>query len=111
MRIILLICFILQDGELELQKSLRDELEARLCQLQNRVTSLRTESEEVWKTLETAETTLLDMLDARDYDCKAYFGENAQPTNRPPETLSLKLRADRHETEEFYLTVSMLMLQ
>ncbi|XP_069700289.1 SLIT-ROBO Rho GTPase-activating protein 1-like isoform X2 [Periplaneta americana] len=90
--------------EPELQKTLRDELEARLAQLQNRVTTLRTESEEVWKTLETAETTLLDMLNAKDYDCSGYFGETALPAHKPPETVSIKLRADRQETEEFYLT-------
>nr|CAD7261283.1 unnamed protein product [Timema shepardi] len=90
--------------ETELQKSLRDELESRLSQLQSRVMSLRTESEEVWKTLETAETTLLDMLNAKDYDCSMYFGDTALPSNKPPETVSIKLRADRQETEEFYLT-------
>ncbi|XP_067001603.2 SLIT-ROBO Rho GTPase-activating protein 1 isoform X2 [Anabrus simplex] len=90
--------------ENDLQKSLRDELESRLVQLQNRVTSLRAESEEVWKTLETAETTLLDMLNAKDYDCSGYFGEAAIPAHKPPETVSIKLRADRQETEEFYLS-------
>jgi SLIT-ROBO Rho GTPase activating protein len=97
-----------QGPEPELQKTLRDELEARLAQLQNRVTSLRTESEEVWKTLETAETTLLKMLNAKDFYCNGYFGEGAVPVQKPPETVSVKLRADRQETEEFYLTVSLL---
>ncbi|XP_077265153.1 SLIT-ROBO Rho GTPase-activating protein 1 isoform X2 [Temnothorax americanus] len=90
--------------EPELQKMLHSEMEQRLQQLQQRVTSLRTESEEVWKTLETAEASLLEMLTAKDYDCSRYFGENAVPTSRPPETLQIKLRADRQETEEFYLT-------
>lgn len=85
---------------------LHSEMEQRLAQLQQRVTSLRTESEEVWKTLETAEASLLEMLTAKDYDCSRYFGENAVPTSRPPETLQIKLRADRQETEEFYLIVS-----
>lgn len=87
---------------------LHSEMEQRLQQLQQRVTSLRTESEEVWKTLETAEASLLEMLTAKDYDCSRYFGENAVPTSRPPETLQIKLRADRQETEEFYLTVSFM---
>ncbi|KZC04072.1 SLIT-ROBO Rho GTPase-activating protein 1, partial [Dufourea novaeangliae] len=90
--------------EPELQKLLHAEMEQRLTQLQQRVTSLRTESEEVWKTLETAEASLLEMLTAKDYDCSRYFGENAVPTSRPPETVQIKLRADRQETEEFYLT-------
>ncbi|XP_033218057.1 SLIT-ROBO Rho GTPase-activating protein 1-like isoform X2 [Belonocnema kinseyi] len=90
--------------EPELQKVLHTEMEKRLTQLQQRVTSLRAESEEVWKTLETAEASLLEMLTAKDYDCSRYFGENAVPTWKPPETLQIKLRADRQETEEFYLT-------
>ncbi|XP_071454526.1 SLIT-ROBO Rho GTPase-activating protein 1-like isoform X2 [Hetaerina americana] len=191
------------EGAPELQKVLREELEARLGQLRSRLTSLKTESEEVWKTLETAERTLLDMLSAKDYDCSHFFlqnsaatgphlssstatisinestqshhppilvppsssssstsssssssssslvssvqassGSSAAPTpctgsrgqgssgamqtpssssssaisqtgsggsaggsgNKPPETMSVKLRADRHETEEFYIS-------
>ncbi|XP_046661965.1 SLIT-ROBO Rho GTPase-activating protein 1-like isoform X3 [Homalodisca vitripennis] len=91
-------------AEPELQKLLCADMETRLVQLKSRLTSLRAESEEVWKTLETAESTLLAMLTAKDYDCSGYFGENALPAHKPPETVSIKLRADRHETEEFYLT-------
>lgn len=98
--------FVLKAAEPEIQKVLHQEMESRLRQLQQRVTSLRAESEEVWKTLETAESTLLEMLNAKDYDCSGYFGENAMPASKPPETVSIKLRADRQETEEFYLTVS-----
>ncbi|KAF5285233.1 hypothetical protein FQR65_LT13297 [Abscondita terminalis] len=90
--------------EPEIQKVLHQEMETRLNQLQQRVTSLRTESEEVWKTLETAESTLLEMLNAKDYECGAYFGETAMPATKPPETVSIKLRADRQETEDFYLS-------
>ncbi|XP_017890134.1 SLIT-ROBO Rho GTPase-activating protein 1-like isoform X2 [Ceratina calcarata] len=93
-----------ESPEPELQKMLHAEMEQRLSQLQQRLTSLRTESEEVWKTLETAEASLLEMLTAKDYDCSRYFGDNAVPTSRPPETVQIKLRADRQETEEFYLT-------
>lgn len=92
----------------ELLPALKDELKARLYQLTNRILSLRAESEEVWKTLETAETTLLEMITAKDYDCSALFTGSADitptPPTRPPETVTLKLRADRHETEEFYLS-------
>ncbi|XP_065165014.1 SLIT-ROBO Rho GTPase-activating protein 1-like isoform X3 [Atheta coriaria] len=90
--------------EPEISKILHQEMEARLNQLQQRVTSLRTESEEVWKTLETAESTLLEMLNAKDYDCAAYFGEQAVPVSKPLETALIKLRADKQETEEFYVT-------
>lgn len=98
--------FFTQLAEPELQKLLCADMETRLVQLKSRLTNLRAESEEVWKTLETAESTLLDMLTAKDYDCSGYFGENAVPASKPPETVSIKLRADRHETEEFYLSVS-----
>ncbi|XP_044741515.1 SLIT-ROBO Rho GTPase-activating protein 1-like isoform X2 [Chrysoperla carnea] len=90
--------------EPEIQRVLHQEMETRLSQLRERVTNLRAESDEVWKTLETAESTLLEMLTAHDYDCSHYFTEAAVSSNQKPETLSLKLRADRHETEEFYLT-------
>lgn len=81
-------------------------METRLVQLEQRVTSLRAESEEVWKTLETAESTLLEMFNAKDYDCSGYFGDNAILISKVPETVSIKMRADRQETEEFYLSVS-----
>lgn len=81
-------------------------MEARLGQLEKRVTTLRAESEEVWKTLETAESTLLEMFNTKDYDCSGYFGENSMPISKLPETVSIKLRADRQETEEFYLSVN-----
>ncbi|XP_050313871.1 SLIT-ROBO Rho GTPase-activating protein 1-like isoform X2 [Anthonomus grandis grandis] len=94
-----------EPAEPDIQGELHREMESRLSQLQQRVTSLRAESEEVWKTLETAETSLMEMLNAKDYDCSGYFGENAQlPLNKPPEALSIKARADKQETEEFYLT-------
>lgn len=78
----------------------------RLKQLESRIETVRAQSDEVWKTLETAEGSLLQMLTLKDYDCTNYFGDNATPTSKPPETATLKLRADRHETEEFYLSVS-----
>lgn len=97
----------LKPPESEIQKVLHQEMETRLGQLQQRVTSLRTESEEVWKTLETAESTLLEMLNAQDQDFSNYFGESAAiPSSKPPETVSIKLRADRQETEDFYLSVN-----
>lgn len=83
---------------------MEEELEQRLSQLNKRLTSLCTENDEVWKTLETAESSLLDMMKAREIDCRPLFEES--PAARPPpqpETLALKLRADKQETEDFYL--------
>lgn len=51
--------------EPELQKALHAEMESRLLHLGQRVCNLRTESEEIWKTLETAEINLLEILNTK----------------------------------------------
>lgn len=81
-------------------------MEARLKHLQQRVSNLRTESEEIWKTLETAEINLLDILNTKDYDCSGYFGDGTSVQAAKPEGLTVKSRADKQEIEEFYITVS-----
>ena len=50
------------------QKSILDELECRKSKLKERLTSLRTESEEIWKSMETAERSLNDIVAANDFD-------------------------------------------
>ena len=112
--------------ELSVSSQLREDLESRFGQLHKRLTSLRAESEEVWKTLETAESTLMDMISAKDYDVTPLFTAAAAAAaadddksvallaasltaamgKQQPEAAALKLRADRQETEDFYLTVS-----
>ncbi|XP_077287776.1 SLIT-ROBO Rho GTPase-activating protein 1-like [Arctopsyche grandis] len=124
------------DGvEDSVSRALRGEMETRLAQLEARVRHLRTESDEVWKTLETAETTLLQMVDAKDWETSWMFGEQngssglgagssgnslqngsgppsslptpvvaSPPAPKQPEQVAMKARADRHETEDFYLT-------
>lgn len=57
--------FFFKESEVELQKALRVDMDNRLEQLRQRLSNLRMESEEVWKTLETAETSLLGMLNAK----------------------------------------------
>ena len=117
----------------------REEFESRYVQLHKRLTSLRAESEEVWKTLETAESTLMDMISAKDYDVTTLFAASAHDldlndgvkvpfllsasasaasaaSNAKASALSdsalvaAKLRADRQETEDFYLCVRSLSL-
>lgn len=90
--------------EPELLKALHQEMEARLKHLQQRVSNLRTESEEIWKTLETAEINLLDILNTKDYDCSGYFGDGTSVQAAKPEGLTIKGRADKQEIEEFYIT-------
>uniref|UniRef100_A0A182NND1 SLIT-ROBO Rho GTPase-activating protein 1 n=1 Tax=Anopheles dirus TaxID=7168 RepID=A0A182NND1_9DIPT len=92
-----------EDVEPELQKALHQEMESRLMQLEQRVNNLRMESEEIWKTLETAEINLLDILNTKDYDCTGAFGDGAVAFQKPENT-SVKLRSDKNEIEEFYIT-------
>uniref|UniRef100_A0A182YI20 SLIT-ROBO Rho GTPase-activating protein 1 n=1 Tax=Anopheles stephensi TaxID=30069 RepID=A0A182YI20_ANOST len=92
-----------EDVEPELQKALHQEMESRLMQLEQRVNNLRMESEEIWKTLETAEINLLDILNTKDYDCAGAFGDGAVAFQKPENT-SVKLRSDKNEIEEFYIT-------
>ena len=95
----------------------REEFETRYMQLHKRLTSLRAESEEVWKTLETAESSLMDMISAKDYDVSTLFAASGDDDSKLPflsiskaeapksEAVVAKLRADRQETEDFYLSV------
>lgn len=106
--------------ELSVVPEIREEFESRYVQLHKRLTSLRAESEEVWKTLETAEKSLMEMISAKDYDVSGMFisaaneddvgfkysANAAQLPLKQPEAALLKLRADRQETEDFYLNVS-----
>ncbi|XP_076304091.1 SLIT-ROBO Rho GTPase-activating protein 1-like [Tachypleus tridentatus] len=92
-------------NHVQIDKAIQEDLDVRHKQLINRLTSLKTESEEIWKTMETAEQSLLEMITAKDYDCSSFFKEEDSNKNglKQPETLALKLRADRQETEDFYL--------
>ncbi|MCL4124875.1 UNVERIFIED_CONTAM: hypothetical protein GTU68_002909, partial [Idotea baltica] len=82
---------------------IQEEMEKRYAHLVSRLTNLKTESEENWKTIETAEKTLLQMINARDYDIAHYFTDEARPDTKTPEAVIVKRKADRQETEEFYL--------
>lgn len=51
--------------ECELQKTLSAEMDQRLNQLLARTNHLRMESDEIWKTVETAEINLLEILNQK----------------------------------------------
>ena len=89
-------------------REVQEEMEKRLAHLVSRLSGLKAESEENWKTIETAEKTLLEMLNKRDYDVAHYFSDEAAKNAelRIPEAGTMKLRADHQETEAFYLNVS-----
>ncbi|CAN7939703.1 unnamed protein product [Ixodes hexagonus] len=90
-----------QPQRVSVEHPIEEELDQRLRQLNKRLTSLCTENDEIWKTLETAERSLLDMIAAKECDCSALFEDRNGV--KQPETLALKLRADKQETEDFYL--------
>lgn len=56
---------IIAQVENELQKALSTDMDARLVQLETRVTNLKIESDEIWKSLETTETNLLEILNTK----------------------------------------------
>lgn len=88
-------------------RQVQEEMEKRYAHLVSRLTSLKTESEETWKTIETAERTLVEMTGTRDYDVAHYFVDEPKgDLSRQPEAALIKMKADRQETEEFYLSVS-----
>lgn len=67
------------------------------------------ESDELWKTLETAETSLLEMITANDYDTCAFFIERSNRVTTSVEGAS-KMRSDKQETDEFHLNVKIKLM-
>ena len=98
----------LQVSELSTQSGIQEELLGRSLQITQRLTTLRTENDEVWKTLETAEKSLMIMINQKDYDVGELFTEDQRPPKSPHE--HAKKRSDRLETEAFYLKVKSLNL-
>ncbi|GAB0090061.1 SLIT-ROBO Rho GTPase-activating protein 1 [Sergentomyia squamirostris] len=96
---------LVENIEPELQKELHQDMETRLQHLEARVSNLRTESEEIWKTLETAEINLLEILNTKDYDCSTYFGDpSIHVAAGTPKIELIKQKADKQEIEEFYIS-------
>ncbi|XP_063883199.1 SLIT-ROBO Rho GTPase-activating protein 1-like isoform X1 [Scylla paramamosain] len=93
-----------QVNQVVVNRHVQEEMEKRYAHLVSRLTSLKTESEETWKTIETAEKTLMEMINTRDYDCAHYFVDEPRPDNKQPESIMIKMKADRQETEDFYLS-------
>ena len=50
------------ESETLVQKSVMDELEARKQKLKERLATLKVDSEEIWKSMESAEKTLSEMV-------------------------------------------------
>jgi hypothetical protein len=58
---------------------------------------------QIWKSLETADKSLMEMINQKDYDVTSFFQEEKQPPKSPHEYV--KKRSDRLETEAYYVTV------
>jgi SLIT-ROBO Rho GTPase activating protein len=87
------------------QKAVLDDLEVRKQKLMERLTQLKTESEEIWKSMETVEKSLSDMVACNDYDTTRFFVEEDRSSLRESESIMLKQKSDRKETEDFYMMV------
>lgn len=87
--------------QISAQKEVQEDLIHRYSTINDRLGSLKVENDEIWKTLETTEKTLVDMIQVKDYDITKYFVEDTVPPRSPHE--AAKYRSDRMETETYYL--------
>ncbi|XP_064605017.1 SLIT-ROBO Rho GTPase-activating protein 3-like isoform X2 [Liolophura sinensis] len=83
------------------QKSVQEQLIQEYNAIGDRQLQLKLENDEIWKTLETAENTLMDMINVRDYEVSNFFRDDNIPPKSPHE--AAKKRSDKMETESFYL--------
>ena len=90
------------ETETIMQKSVIEELEVRKQKLKERLATLKVDSEEIWKSMESAEKTLSEMVSTTDYDTTRFFVEEDRNFQREPEAIVQKLKADRQEIEDFY---------
>ena len=89
----------------DVDPAILEETRCRYDALCSRIASLKAVTAEQWKTMETAERSLLAMAGAAELDCRAQFTGNREPPPRPTETALAKLRGDQMETAQFYVTV------
>ncbi len=88
------------------QKPIKEELEVRKQKLKERLATLKVDSEEIWKSMESAEKTLSEMVSATDYDTTRFFVEEDKGAQRDPEAIVQEMKAKHLEYEEFYTKVS-----
>ncbi|XP_005182089.1 SLIT-ROBO Rho GTPase-activating protein 1-like [Musca domestica] len=92
--------------EQSVQKELYVDMETRLQVIGQRLNSLRTESEEIWKTLEMAEVKLLEHFNSKDCDVSPAFVEHNKgllQKGGPAMAFNPKLKAEKEEIEDFYI--------
>ncbi|CAG5119867.1 unnamed protein product [Candidula unifasciata] len=87
--------------QISAQKEVQEDLIQRHATIEDRLNSLKAENDEIWKTLETTERTLVDTVQVKDYDVTKFFADESAPPRSPQEML--KHKAERLETESYYL--------
>ncbi|XP_043245402.1 SLIT-ROBO Rho GTPase-activating protein 1-like isoform X3 [Amphibalanus amphitrite] len=88
----------------DVDPAILEETRSRYDALCGRIETLKTATAEQWKTMETAERSLLAMAATAELDCRAQFAAGRDPPPRPTETALAKQRGDQLETAQFYVT-------
>ena len=70
----------------------------------------KVDNEEIWKSMESAEKTLSEMVSATDFDTTRFFVEEDRNAQRDPEAIVQEMKAKRQEIEDFYTKVSIYTL-
>ena len=90
--------------QISAQKLVQADLLQRLNILEQNIKSNKLETDEMWKTIESVEQTYVELINQKDYDVTPLFNEDGRPPRSPHE--KYKKRSDRMDTEEYYITVS-----
>ncbi|XP_039955026.1 SLIT-ROBO Rho GTPase-activating protein 1-like [Bactrocera tryoni] len=90
--------------EMDIKKELHLDMEQRLETLGQRLRDLRIECDEVWKSLETAETKLLEHYNNKDNDTSDIFTEGKHYIHKTPNSnITPKLKAEKQDIEDYYI--------
>jgi len=79
------------------------ELNQRRGNMKERLNQMNAESEEIWKSMESAERNLSEVVNARDWDTTRFFVEEDISSTKEPESIVQKEKEKRLEVEDFYV--------
>jgi SLIT-ROBO Rho GTPase activating protein len=77
------------------QVLIRDEMQSRFIQMQNRLAGLKTENDEIFKTIEATEQSLMEFINTKNSDVSDLFKDLNLPQNTSKNT--------RKEIEDYYV--------
>ena len=89
--------------QISAQKIVQADLVERMTTLDENIKTLKLETDEIWKTIESVEETYVEQINLKDYDVTNMFTDEQRVPRSPHE--KYKKRSDRMDTEEFYVTV------